>query len=192
MLFPVLRSPVNANMGCIKCRLWIILTAAFVPLASASSSAPQWEHLLQEAQQHLGIPEPQALHTLPEWSEGVGVTRALEGAGFHQTLAVNVTVPAAAGSGASCRLALLQPLPPDFYADPYQLEDLARSKAAFSFKLLGPLDLELCVGPWRGLRQPCMAAHACIYLDGLDLHILIKAAVSLQNLSATPLHGHTL
>lgn len=64
-----------------------------------------------------------------------------------------------------CEMWLLQPLPSSIFADPYQLEDLTRAAAAtsnnsrspsdpqqqqpqndeyrYSFKLLGPLDLEL-------------------------------------------------
>ena len=48
-----------------------------------------------------------------------------------------------AGPAAPSRLPLLQPLPSGLFADPYQLDDLRRTRPGSRFQLLGPLDLEL-------------------------------------------------
>ncbi len=113
--------------------------------AHAFEQAPQVPPaLLEEAAQHLQLEPGETLQEAPAWGSEVHLSRDLLGAGFHQTVAFNISAPAPAeASTGTCRLALLQPLPSDFYADPYQLEDLARTRGSFEFKLFGPLDLEL-------------------------------------------------
>ena len=111
-----------------------------------------------EAAARVGAP-PAALRAPSEWgaargssSSGARVTRRLEGAGgFHRTLHLELELDVdgeAPPGGGVCRAALLQPLPSGLFADPYQLEDLARASASSSggganFSLHGPLDLEL-------------------------------------------------
>uniref|UniRef100_A0A383WGT5 Phosphatidylinositol-glycan biosynthesis class X protein n=1 Tax=Tetradesmus obliquus TaxID=3088 RepID=A0A383WGT5_TETOB len=72
-----------------------------------------------------------------------------------------------------CQTSLLQLLPSSIYADPYQLEDLVRSSSsdaaagpsstaegtAYTFQLLGPLDLEL----------PAPACKANVLLLGFNM-----------------------
>ena len=82
------------------------------------------------------------------WSdERVVLRRSLIGAGFHRELELELSVALDGddGDGAleNCQLIVAQHLPSDFYADPYQLQDLERSGGGAAFELLGPLDLEL-------------------------------------------------
>lgn len=98
--------------------------------------------LLSEVHRHLGIAQG-AVADAPTWSGIAHLSRQLYGSGFHQELAVNLSVNVGAMPGSKCSLAMLQPLPPAFYGDPYQLDDLSRATHSFGFKLFGPVDLEL-------------------------------------------------
>jgi hypothetical protein len=86
----------------------------------------------------------------------VSMQRRLDGKGFHKSLHLQIAAADPAGgvttSFVHCPVSLLQPLPSSIFADPYQLGDLTRSAHrgsskvegyAYSFQLLGPLDLEL-------------------------------------------------
>jgi len=91
------------------------------------------------------------------WGSILSIKRSLEGTGFHRTLKLELNYDAEDVTLEGCQLSLLQPLPSGVFADPYQLEDLTRSSAgsaagpdspvsggySYTFKLLGPLDLEL-------------------------------------------------
>lgn len=80
----------------------------------------------------------------------VDVRRSLLGAGAHRTLESWAAVVCNSGPGgaantaaaASCELALLQPLPPALFADPYELEGAARTGAGPVTRLFGPVDVE--------------------------------------------------
>lgn len=78
----------------------------------------------------------------PPLAGGARLLRSLSGRGFHRTLRLQLRA-ARGGGGAPCTVALLQPLPSGLFADPYQLEDLARARPGARFDLLGPVDLEL-------------------------------------------------
>ena len=112
---------------------------------------------------HLGLPPSWQRQAVAWKPDQVALTRSLIGAGFHRELELELSVVVgedAAGDGAlssssSCDLIVAQHLPNDFYADPYQLQDLERagnrsasvgggkSGGGASYELLGPLDLEL-------------------------------------------------
>lgn len=88
------------------------------------------------------------------WDSVFSIKRSLEGTGFHRTLKLELNYDAEDVTFEGCQLSLLQLLPSSVFADPYQLEDLTRSSAgsaaepvsggySYTFKLLGPLDLEL-------------------------------------------------
>lgn len=76
--------------------------------------------------------------------------RSLLGAGAHRTLESWAAVvcnsgpdsAANAAGVASCELALLQPLPPAVFADPYELQGAARAGAGPPTRLFGPVDVE--------------------------------------------------
>ena len=68
--------------------------------------------------------------------------RSLQGPGFHRLLQLEILLPERRPTS-SCELAIVQYLPSSLFADPYQLEGVARSKPELSYELLGPLDLEL-------------------------------------------------
>jgi hypothetical protein len=113
----------------------------------------------------LGLP-PSWQRQAAVWKpDQVALRRSLIGAGFHRELELELSVVddalAISSSSSSCDLIVAQHLPSDFYADPYQLQDLERAgnrsaggggsgggggaggAAAASYELLGPLDLEL-------------------------------------------------
>jgi hypothetical protein len=136
-----------------------MLASHLLWLLSASGllfvSADPFADLLAEASQRLGV-HPRALLEAAapaDKAASITLTRRLEGGpGFHQTLALNLSIPLAEvvvasniGKQQQCNLAVLQPLPSDFFADPYQLEGMvAGGHADFQgFDLFGPLDLEL-------------------------------------------------
>lgn len=78
------------------------------------------------------------------WAPGIKLTRRLDGTGFHQMIQYDVQIPGPRNDGTGvCELLMVQPLPRDLYADPYQLGDLVRYHKNFKFELFGPLDLEL-------------------------------------------------
>jgi hypothetical protein len=119
----------------------LLVLCAFAAAGSHSDLGP----LLEEARRHLGITQGLGdMLAAPSWGQGVQLARRVEGSGLHADLVLDLSAEvAAAPQGSPCQAALLQVLPPAFYADPYQLEDLSRSSRAFSFQLFGPLDLEL-------------------------------------------------
>lgn len=106
--------------------------------------------LVTVALERLGAPlTPTVLLDAAPFDDGVRPSRELQGEGFHRTLHIRLQaphLPAARTGGVAaspCRAALLQPLPSGVFADPYQLEDLQRSRPGTRFHLVGPLDLEL-------------------------------------------------
>lgn len=122
--------------------LQTVLCAALCIFATASHRSTNLPSLLQDARSRFGL---QAGAPDTPWSARVTLQRSLDGSGFHQTLHYTFEGPAASSvaSKRSCQLALVQPLPPDLFADPYQLSDIVRYHRDFEFELLGPLDLEL-------------------------------------------------
>lgn len=139
-----------------------LLLLLLLVLLSACSSRPQalplTEIVWSELASNLQV-DPTTLRSTIEdaaaWDSIVSMQRRLDGKGFHKTLHIQIAAAAPAGSVTSfdrCLISLLQPLPSSIFADPYQLEDLTRSAErdsstiegyAYSFQLLGPLDLEL-------------------------------------------------
>jgi hypothetical protein len=137
---------------------------------SSSSSWAYGSSLAHQVARHLGVGTAQLLHPSgAAWDSVVSMRRTLLGSGFHRDLQLHVKAAAAGGGGGGadagaaatpqavgllrgCELSLLQPLPSTVFADPYQLEGLARSSSSSrgssdsspsTFTLLGPLDLEL-------------------------------------------------
>jgi hypothetical protein len=83
----------------------------------------------------------------------IAVNMSLHGAGFHRalrySLAARCAPPATAAGGDAndgvaprCELALLQPLPPAIFADPYQLDNAAAAGHGPRVRLFGAVDLE--------------------------------------------------
>jgi hypothetical protein len=107
---------------------------------------------------HLVAPAGSLKDSSSTWQQQFRIHRELHGAGFHRTLTVSVQHKYDDTAHLhGCQTSLLQPLPSSIYADPYQLEDLLRSRSSnkdtvtstaagrrpFNFQLLGLLDLEL-------------------------------------------------
>lgn len=123
--------------------------------ANQLQAPPLTDSVLQELASHLGVDASTLQQPQAAWdSSSLSIHRRLEGKGFHKTLHLHLQAAAAAlpQGTEGCHLSLLQPLPSSIFADPYQLEDLTRPSGsgstrkagyAYTFKLLGPLDLEL-------------------------------------------------
>jgi len=113
------------------------------------------EQLAADVAHHLQINSQHLLQPVSSpWGTVLNIKRELQGQGFHRTLHLVLQINQTADSQLQgCSLALLQHLPSSVFVDPYQLEDLLRLSAtsytlpdaryAYSFKLFGPLDLEL-------------------------------------------------
>lgn len=108
--------------------------------------------------EHLIAPSAGLADSSNTWQQQFRIHRELQGAGFHRTLVFNIKcIEQHSIDLQGCQTSLLQPLPSSIYADPYQLEDLARSSSSslateaigsagggpYNFKVLGTLDLEL-------------------------------------------------
>jgi len=171
---PMRRSPLAAAL--------LLLAAMQCASVAATSELPSG--LARQLAAHYGLPSAPSAASA-SWAALARVSRTLAGGGFHRTLEYDVVglpaaaaaaVAAAAGGGA-CRVLLAQPLPPDLYADPYQLEELKRHNGGFEFELFGPLDLE----------QP---APACApTLLALALNASALGAGSWRTRLTVPLHA---
>jgi len=133
--WPARRSPLAAAL----------LLLAAMQCASAAATAELPSGLARQLAAHYGLPSAPSAASA-SWAALARVSRTLAGGGFHRTLEYDVAgLPAAAAAavgGGACRVLLAQPLPPDLYADPYQLQELKRHSGGFEFELFGPLDLE--------------------------------------------------
>ena len=136
----------------------LLLLVLLLCASGSCSGSRSWalsETVLDELNQHLGVSvqRPGDSTSRPSnWADVISIHRRLDGIGFHRTLELQLGPPTAADASPfeGCLPLLLQPLPSSVFADPYQLEDLTRGSCQsaangydYSFKLLGPLDLEL-------------------------------------------------
>jgi len=117
-----------------KLPLGLIVLAALLHLSRTATT-----QLLHLAGDHLQV---QNWTPTDAWDD-LNFTRTLQDSGFHRSLILNLAVSTPSAHGGECRIAIAQVLPPDFYADPYQLEDAVRHSKAFRSWVFGPLDLEL-------------------------------------------------
>lgn len=137
--------------GAIRSRLVAALVAALAARALAGAQPAEPSPLEAAIEAHCGSRpverEPDAYGWLAEWS--------LEGAGAHRELRVIASRPADGGRAAPV---LLVPVPAEVYADPYELDRIARRAGTPSPTLFGYMDLEAVASaareaalavPWR-------------------------------------------
>lgn len=126
-----------------KASTLVLRLLAFTALCGSTWSsllpASLWTDITQHYHLHIVHSAPNETNKL--YSVGV----AISGTGFHRQ--VHYAVSRAAGGQQPTQppkqVLLIQYLPSSLFADPYQLEDVVRSKGNFTFRLFGPLDLEL-------------------------------------------------
>ena len=130
----------------------VLLVLALAVASAMAGTAPDAVGLDPElaaaAARALGAPPATlARGAATPWAHGARLSRALAGAGFHRALALRLELDVARAppGAAGCATALLLPLPGGLFADPYQLDDLARRGrgGGARFAVHGPVDLEL-------------------------------------------------